>query len=197
MNWAKVEIVCQESLPSCLKKILSWSGYNTILSLQAISSESISRIEKHVNSHCLGMIQQLDCCYSEFYKEREVFEFLPGHQDLLLAVSKVITDQSIQDSHSGHDSNDNVKYSCDLIENIQKHCDLSTIMKELMQTALRNGKVHKNHAQYSDKLRFFATYIFLLCGRSCYKVLYENLPLPSISTVCKYFYRNFYATIFK
>lgn len=193
MDWYEVEKLCKESLPSCVKKILSWSGYNTILSLQAISSESLLQIETHINIHCLGMIKNLDCCYSEFYSEQKLFKLLPGHQDLILEVAKVIKcqlhDQLSQNSHFSHESNKrvtcgvSVKNAYDFNEYIKKHCGLSTIMKELIQTALKNSKSHKNHAEYSDILRFFATYIFLLCGRSCYKVLCDNLPFPSISTV--------------
>lgn len=175
MNWEKIETVCKEQLPNCVKNILSWCGYGTMISLQTISSESILQIEKHVNVHCLEMIQQLDCCHSEFYKQKIIFELLPGHRDLIIALSKIMSDHLIQNSQF-------VKI---LSEDIKKQCDLSTIMKELIQVALANNKISKNHAEYSDIIRYFATYIFLLCGRSCYNVLCQNLPFPSISTVCK------------
>lgn len=59
-------------------------------------------------------------------------------------------------------------------------------MRELIQTALQKENSGKNITRYSDIIRYFATYIFILCGRSCYEVLNKNLPLPSIPTVCMY-----------
>lgn len=69
---------------------------------------------------------------------------------------------------------------------VENHPSLPVILKEMIKTALRNAEYVKNHAQYSDIIRYFATYIYIIGGRSCYEVLYENLPLPSVSTVCKY-----------
>ena len=68
---------------------------------------------------------------------------------------------------------------------IEKEAGFSVILKELILTAIHNGNLSKNNAEYSDIIRYFSTYIYLIGGRSCYEVLSQNLPLPSRSTICK------------
>lgn len=191
MVWLRLERILGESVPICLKKILISCGYDTLTSLKCISMESIIRIEKHVNECESNIIQELDCCHHEFYQTQNVFKFLPGHCAFLLMLTKSIN------HHYGHTclefSSENQYESFEFAEPmthamtkaVNRHAGLSTIMKELIHTALQNETVAKTHAQYSAIVRYFATYIFLLCGRSCYEVLYNNLPIPSISTICK------------
>lgn len=66
--------------------------------------------------------------------------------------------------------------------------DCYPILNKLIKTAEFNELKDKNHATYSDEIRYFATYIFLLCGRSCYEMLRSNLPIPSVKTICKIAY---------
>lgn len=174
MCWENLEKYLGENVPVCIKKILTSCGYNTLISLQSITSDSIARIESHINENCTDVIHELDCCYHDFYKAQKTFKFLPGHYDFLINLAKYI------------DNSSNVE--CDyfnLMKSVKNHSGFSKIMKELIFTSLQNDAVSKNNACYSDIVRYFATYIFTLCGRSCYEVLYQNLPLPSISTICK------------
>lgn len=172
MIWKKIENLLGESLPICIKKVLIFSGYDTLSSLQSISPDSITRIENYMDQNGENIIQGLDCCYHDSYKEQKKFKFLPGHYDFLLILSKNITHYITNER------------TC-LKQAVEHNLGLSVIMKELIYTSLRNETVDKNNAQYSDIVRNFAIYIFILCGRSCYEVLYENLPIPSISTICK------------
>lgn len=153
-------------------------GYNTLASLQGIYSDSIARIENYINDYARDVVQGLNCCYHCEYKGQETFKFLPGHYDFLLIWPMYINNHS---SRYAEESSEH----CNLLQSINSHPGVSKIMKELIQTTLLNETVNKNNAQYSDIIRYFATYIFILCGRSCYEVLYKNLPLPSISTICE------------
>lgn len=177
MVFSKVEEIIGEPIPKCIKKILSLCGYDTMLYLGNISAESLSQIESNINIYHRDIMQNFECSHADLYKNQDVFHLLPGHSDLLIAISNCI-------KKNGFESKCHTKYEL-LIEEIKENSALSVIMKELTKTALRNENVEKHNAQYSDIMRYFATYIFLLCGRSCYEVLYKNLPLPSISTVCK------------
>lgn len=56
----------------------------------------------------------------------------------------------------------------------------------MVKIARQNADKDKNHAQYSDSIRFSATYVFLLGGRSAYEFLNSNLPLPSTKTIRKF-----------
>lgn len=180
MDWCIVEKIIGETLPECIKLFLSLCGYDTLTSLSYFSRECLTDIETHISKN-LDQIQLLDCCHAEIYKaQNHGFSLIPGHRDLVLAVSEQIS------IHLATQKNQH-KTSCNnLNEVIQRHASLSVIMKELVKTSLQNAELSKNNAEYSDNIRFFATYVFILCGRSCYEVLRKNLSLPSVSTVCKY-----------
>lgn len=64
----------------------------------------------------------------------------------------------------------------------------SVILTELIKTANKNKNRSKNGYQYEDIVKYFSTYIFLLCGRTCYETLNKNLPMPSTKTICKYIF---------
>lgn len=183
MVWTIVENIIGESMPKCVQKILSACGNSTLLSLKGISAESIVQINEHVNLHCRDVIQNLTCshpeCSCECYKNQVTFQLLQGHRELILAIAKTIDHQY---EHGNQDENE---YEL-LMKAVENNSTLSVIMKELLKTALRNGQYPKNHADYSDIIRYFASYIFILCGRSCYTVLCKNLPLPSFSSICRY-----------
>lgn len=182
MFWAKIDGIAGEVIPMCIKKILSSCGYDTLLSLQNISLETVNRIERHINEHFIDIIQEFDCCHQEYYKEQTIFKFLPGHSDFLIALSR-----KLSTCEPCCEPTCESKYeSFDIIRAVEDHPSLSLILKEMIKTALRNGIDVKKHAQYADIIRYFATYIFIIGGRSCYEVLYKNLPLPSVSTVRKY-----------
>lgn len=170
MLWQKIENFIGESIPQCIKKILISCGYDTMNSIQNLSHEGIAIIENHINSGNRKVITELSCCHSEFYIKQNTFHFLPGHRDFLLGMKNVLSKIDVNAQCS-----DQIDFS-----------GFSVILKELVNTALKNKHNPPNNAKYSDIVRNFATYIFLLSGRSCYQVLSENLPFPSISTVCKY-----------
>lgn len=201
MIWPKIEVIVGKEIPNCNKKIMTSCGYDTIVSLKNISLESILRIEEHINERLkngfIDITQGLDCCHQDFYKKQVKFKFLPGHQEFLLALPNYIHHVNIfngsMDESSAHsNTHDSARYgvekkieSSNLIQFIHQHSGFTVIMKELIGTVLRNEFTDKKRTQYSDIIRFFATYIFIMCGRSCYDVLYRNLPIPSISTECK------------
>lgn len=94
MVWPKIEKIVGEVIPTCVKKIMSSCGFDTIASLRNISLESILRIEEHINERMnngsIDVIQPIECCHHEFYKKQRNFTFLPGHKEFLLALPKYI-----------------------------------------------------------------------------------------------------------
>lgn len=170
MDWKKVEKINREKLPLCIKQILSSCGYDTFGSLKCISEQSLKEIEVHINTHSRVTIETLKCCHSEHYKSLDEFKLIPGHRDLIISLSKLTCStyepRSSNEYEQHHDS--------------QK---FSHVLKALIDTA---NTIEKKCSKYSDTIRWFATYIFLQCGRSCYELLNHNLPLPSTRTVRKY-----------
>lgn len=125
-------------------------------------------MENHITVNYMEEIKMFNCCHSTYYKNQEVFKFLPGHASTVGALPKYVE-----------------KYRIAQQPEFELNGRYSPILEELIKTADLNLFKDKHHATYSDTLRWFATYIFLLCGRSCYEVLCANLPLPSTKTICE------------
>lgn len=171
MDWEKLESIIGENVPDCIKRILLACGYDRNTSLFNISHESVLQIEQHINTQSRNVIQQFNCCYSEYYKKQKEFKLLPGHFDFICAFSHY----------------NPTDFRCaNPKDQAKDSSELPFILKEMLQTAHRNADRDKNHLQYSDTLRFFSTYVFLLGGRSTYELLNSNLPLQSTKTVCKF-----------
>lgn len=75
--------------PECVKTLLISAAYNDCATLSRIDAEKLCSIESFLNKN-KGYISQLDCCYAAHYKRLEVFEFLPGHKDLILAIPSLL-----------------------------------------------------------------------------------------------------------
>lgn len=168
-DWFEVEMAMEEELPLCLKKILCANGYDSISSLQELSEKNVDEIEKYMAEFGDSVIKTLDCCHSEKYKSQVVFKFLPGHKSLLSILGSKISN---------------------LRENKKSLCqqNFPTILSELVLSEQNNSKKHKNHAVYSNVLKDFATYIYLMGGKCCYETLQANLSLPSTKTIRKGIY---------
>lgn len=184
--WSKVNRIVEECsgerVPKCIEQILSCCGYSHPLSFEKFANESLSEIEEHMRKSSQSTIKRFDCtlhgCLIAHYKDQKVFKLLPGHRIFINSMVKCIDLCHQKISHGNTCEN--------LYETIEKHSGLSVIMKEMIQAAMKNAQVSKTHAQYSDIMKNFATYVFILSGRSCYEVLNKNLPFPSTSTICKY-----------
>lgn len=173
--WSKVNNIIENSsgqkVPKCIEEILNCCGYNHPLSWENFSCESLAEIENCMRSFNQSKIQKFDCslhgCPTAHYKDQKLFKLLPGHRTLITAIVKCV-DQN-------HEKNS---------DELPLATKSSVIMKEFIKSAIENERSANNNT-YSDVMRNFATYIFNMSGRSCYNVLYKNLPLPSIATVCK------------
>lgn len=168
----KIEKTIGESVPTCLKTFLLACGYSSFSSILHISHESICDIEHHMETHvktCPEVLQTLDCCYSEVYKSQTYFKLMPGHKDFLLSLGEY----AVGVAQKGGPT-------------VKQNSFLPIILQEMVRTSQQNVESEEHHALYSDLIRYFSTYTFLLSGHSCYEFLKRNLDLPSTKTVCKY-----------
>lgn len=183
--WLKVnrivEEYCGDSVPKCVQEILNSCGFNHSLSLENFSDEYLSQIEDHMRKFSQNTIKKFDCthhgCPIAHYKDQKIFKLLPGHRMLITSMAKCINQNRQRTVLKTSDAT--------LLKNIETHSGLSRIMKGMIQTGIENSHRPKNKFEYTDTIKYFATYIFNMCGRSCYSVLYKNLPFPAFSTVCK------------
>lgn len=167
MDWFEIENELG-NIPSCIKTILNVSGYDCLASISELNEQKICELEQHITIHELNVIANLTCCHSEKYKKQQRFNFLPGHRATLRilpdAVEKILASRLRASGSQSH----------------------TAILNELIKTSNTNSKKNKNHAEYSDMIKDFFTYIYLLSGKHCYETLNANLPIPSTKTICRY-----------
>lgn len=170
------------------------------MSLENMNAEDLKKCEDYANNNLQNTIENLKCCYSDVYQmdvRNKQFEFISEHKDIILNLS----------NQSGTSSETHSQFSLDQLhqmsEIVANNPAFSNVMKELIQTAITNYEKSPNLYRYSDILKYFATYVYLLCGRQCYEVLSNNLPMPAASTISKkmkrilcFCFNNFYIQYF-
>lgn len=87
--WNSIEKFAKEKIPPCIKFLLIACGYNTFLSLSSLDVNKLKIIEQYITRN-KDLTANLDCCFSEEYKNKENFEFLPGHESVILRIPGLI-----------------------------------------------------------------------------------------------------------
>lgn len=87
--WKKLEKITKEKFPACVLTILQSAGYDNFTSLNEMNDEKIERIEKYIDSNKY-IINELNCCYSDHYKQLGTFIFLPGHRSIIEGIPEQI-----------------------------------------------------------------------------------------------------------
>lgn len=64
-------------------------GYNTFLSLSSLDVDKLKIVEQYINRN-KDLTANLNCCFSEEYTNKENFEFLPGHESVILRLPGLI-----------------------------------------------------------------------------------------------------------
>lgn len=159
----------KSKVPNFIIKILQESGFENISSLEHLSSNYIDDIEKIVD-------ENRDLIADHRYKVDRKFKFLPGHRALLLNIPKAVE----KHINNVNQIDDGLKDS-----NAENLCKFSHVLQKLIETATANTDKHANTARFSDDIKYFATYIYLLCGKACYETLSANLPFPKADTIRK------------
>lgn len=185
--WAAIENFNHLEVPMCLKVLLSKCGYNTMLSLKYISERRITEMEDHVRKYKHNIFSDgsdLDECLYE-YKKQELFTVLPGHRSILLDLPQTIRKMQAENTLYG-DGNTNIMTNMKTVvdtSNVDTAEDYSVILKELIKSAQAKQNKSKHGYTYEDTIKHFSTYIFLLCGRTCYDTLSANLPISVTKSI--------------
>lgn len=182
--WAEIEDVICESLPSCVKIMLSESGYDSLLGINLLNESSMFEVEDFVNAN-RDITLKLECCFADSYKNLKKFRFLPAHRLLILRLPHYVNE--IFGPNIAASAKINRQQHEIIDEGHRKDANgYSFLLKKLIESTEKNAVAAKNRYRYDETIHLFSTYIFLCSGRSCYEVLSSNLPIPSKHTVCKF-----------
>lgn len=156
---------------SCLEKIFNVCGYDNVHSLKCINEKHLNDLEEYVNQN-RQIIQGLDCKHSNVYGAQNKFQLMPGHRAYIL---KWCENQHQNQSHA----DDIFK------ESLLNHPAFSTIMVDIIRSALNNHTRSPNARRFSDVLMNFCTYLYIMAGKASYELISANLPIPKAKTIRK------------
>lgn len=178
-DWKNLENCMGFEVPISLKYILLKCGYDSIISIRQICEERIEELQNFIERNKNEILFNEKCNMLDdisAYQNQKTFKFLPGHKNILLDLPKHI---QMTQSKNALESVLLQDVACD------DEDEYSLILRELIKSAKRNQNKSKHAFNYNNTIKYFSTYIFLLCGRTCYETLCKNLPIPSTKTVCK------------
>lgn len=104
------------------------------------------------------------------YEHVQPFEIAPGHRVVIENIPQYVKQIKTVEQISKFDTVAN---------------DFSFVLKMLIETAENNSGREPTGRRYSETIQYFATYVYLMCGRACYETLCANLPIPQANTICK------------
>lgn len=192
MDWSTLENFIGQIVPKNIKIFLALCGYESYLSVMRIDQNKILSLEKYVQNDRIILQNILEALDNNdkttlVYRSQNVFKFLPGHRSILLVLPQFI--EKMFSGSSSDTSRDMIAGTSTTSPNNlpDKNVEeFSVILSNLIASANTNMNKSKNAFQYNDIIKNFATYIFLLCGRTCYETLNKNLPIPSTKTIREY-----------
>lgn len=150
-----------DEIPESVVYILYNTGFTTKAALKSINEESVKDIEAYFDEN----FNELICGLPDNQYKRP-FRILPGHRAIILSIPSMITTEIKSVKNDSKSSN-----------------DVSFVLKWLIDTSEQNVGRQLTGRRYEKKLQLFATYLYLMCGRSCYETLHANLPIPAADTI--------------
>lgn len=186
--WSPIESRCtnNQKFPNCIKMSLFHAGYDNLLGISSLNEDFIAQAEEYLSSNGFSsneLSEKLTCCHSVEYKNsiaNKTFKFLPGHKKLILMAKEIAAELIATNEESAESRITNIM---EVMESFGPN--IPNVLKQLVRTSLTNSQVEPNLNSYSDTIKYFAIYVYLMCGRQCYDVLNSNLAMPAASTIGK------------
>lgn len=92
--WIAIECKLNQSVPICIKRILGKCAYDSEMSLSELNEINLLRIESFAQESLRYVIDGLNCCHSETYRNQNIFQFIPGHRAFILAIPEKLKSNS-------------------------------------------------------------------------------------------------------
>lgn len=166
--FSSLENIIGEKIPESIIFILTETGYDSRLALKRITAEKITGIEDHINADIANLSYGL---VGTRYENVRPFKLLPGHRALIESLPQYLDEVILTGEPAAHHQSN----------------EFTQILKLLIESAEINTSREAKGRRYNECLKYFCTYVYLMCGRACYETLSANLPLPQASTICTYF----------
>lgn len=150
------------------------SGFDSPTYLHGMTEIQLNKLEGNINQN-RSILENIEtgslgeCSHIEHYTRIENFKFLPGHRFLIMKASKI--PPPIDENQAF------------------EHPAFSTLFQSLIKCALKNYEKLPTSYRYSNLIKDFAIYIYIMAGKACYEVVAANLPLPSASAICNYIFK--------
>lgn len=175
-DWAKLPLC------DCIKILLQESGYDCEISFENMNEDRLFELEDYVQKYLRKTVTELRCSHSETYLNisKEKFHFLPGHRKLILNLKSTVCTTS---TLSRPVMSPTLMHLEAILEEVKNTPAFSELLKEIIDQAIKNYATTQNNNRYSEFIKYFTLYLYLLCGPKSYEILYANLPFPSISTI--------------
>lgn len=150
-------------------------------------------LENYVGEKLLNVVAELKCSHGETYSKLvRKFRFLPGHRALILNLKQQFSLIRTSISPNQRMLPTNIEdILSNILEEVKNSPAFSELLKEIIESAIKNYAKTPNLRRYSEFMRYFALYLFLLCGRRSYELICSNLPFPSTPTICEFIQVHF------
>lgn len=163
--WDNFQIFLGIDIPDVIVKILKACGYDNPTQLTGINVQEICEMENFTRDRLSHLLKE-----SSVYSESTSFSFLPGHKKLIMVLGEKVKKYKPPKN----------------IEQAFNFSDASNIMKQLMKSMQENSHVAPTGRRYTEILKDFASYTYMIGGKSTYELLSANLPMPQVPSVCEY-----------
>jgi hypothetical protein len=173
-------------------KLLEKCGFDSLIAFQGVLDyeELVNEIEQVVSQ--MSADEAGDLHINNHNKPLREFKFLFGEKCEMIQIVKMIKDVPIaafDDNHSIDGLLARVKSSVeknpnyiDLLTWISSGKENEILLRELLSSSIKNERSQKNN-RYTKELILISAYLYLKIGRASYEFLYNNLTLPSVSSV--------------
>lgn len=160
--WKNFCAFIKSDIPDYLVKLLIESGFDCPMAIEQINTNSIVQIEQHIEINLRHLL------IATVYENEKPFSFRMGHRLILLNLNNQL--------HNYNLNRRNDKSSC---------VNHSFMLAELIKTSERNYEKQPNQRRFSETIRCFAAYLYMMCGKSGYEFISANLPLPQPDSIRK------------
>lgn len=168
--WSRLESFVKEKYPPCIKRVLIFSAYTTEISLLELDESKLELLESHINEN-RQVLSDLNCCFSDDYKNQSQFHFLPGHRATILGIKNQVIAMKESRSRGSKSKSKPIKTGDELKEMLIKSLDMYATKKGLPANTISESNIVGFEEKLVDGNKIYR------CGFSC---LFCSKVIPTL-----------------